>query len=56
MKFKQLSTGAVLETNDEAVIAMMTASSAYAVIKPSKAKAKAADEKADEKADSKDAE
>lgn len=38
MKFKQLSTGAVLETNNEAVIAMMTASNAYAAVKQQKAK------------------
>ncbi len=38
MKFKQLSTGVVLETNNEAVIAMMTASNAYAAVKQQKAK------------------
>lgn len=38
MKFKQLSTGAVLETNNEAVIAMMTASNAYVAVKQQKAK------------------
>lgn len=38
MKFKQLSTGAVLETNNEAVIAMMTASNAYAAVKQQRAK------------------
>ncbi len=38
MKFKQLSTGAVLETNNEAVIAMMTASNAYTAVKQQKAK------------------
>lgn len=38
MKFKQLSTGTVLEVKDETVIAMMTASSAYAVVEQPKAK------------------
>ena len=32
MKFKQLSTGAVLEAKDEAVIDMMKASPAYAAV------------------------
>ena len=38
MKFKQLSTGAVLEAMDEAVIDMMKASPAYAAIEQPKAK------------------
>lgn len=38
MKFKQLSTGTVLEVKDETVIAMMTASPAYAVVEQPKAK------------------
>ena len=38
MKFKQLSTGAVLEATDEAVIDMMKASPAYAAIEQPKAK------------------
>lgn len=39
MKFKQLSTGTVLEVKDEDVIAMMTSSPAYAVVEQPKAKA-----------------
>jgi len=38
MKFKQLSTGAVLEAKDEAVIAMMKASPAYAAVEQPKEK------------------
>ncbi len=38
MKFKQLSTGAVLETNNKDVIAMMTDSNAYAAVKQSRGK------------------
>lgn len=38
MKFKQLSTGAVLKVEDEAVIAMMKASPAYAAVEQPKEK------------------
>ena len=38
MKFRQLSTGAVLEAKDEAVIEMMKASDAYAAVEQPKAK------------------
>lgn len=38
MKFKQLSTGAVLEVTDKAVIDMMAASPAYAAIEQPKEK------------------
>lgn len=34
MRFKQRSTGTVLETDNEAVIEMMTASDAYVVEQP----------------------
>ena len=38
MKFKQLSTGTVLEVKDETVIDMMKASPAYAAVEQPKAK------------------
>ena len=38
MLFKQLSTGAVLEVTDEAVIALMKASAAYAAVEQPKEK------------------
>lgn len=38
MKFKQISTGAVLEVKDEAVIALMTASPAYCAVEQPKPK------------------
>lgn len=38
MKFRQLRTGAVLEATNEAVIAMMTASDAYAAVEQTKPK------------------
>ena len=38
MKFKQISTGAVLEAKDEAAIMAMTASPAYAAVEQQKEK------------------
>ncbi len=43
MKFKQLSTGVVLETDNEAVIAMMTASDAYTAVPLQNAKSSKGD-------------